>query len=174
MKINRITCVNNASRHLVSAILDHVTNVNLESHASMSDPNRSGVCFPPRKRKNCEVNCCVFNCNSSAQKIPNIRFYQFPKENASPVMVRNSFGALEQSSKLQCWIQALRIGKKTINLWIVNKNINNKLFVYITLRNCRTILCTKNKKEWFNFYSTIIIIIVIVVSREKKTNDIVL
>ena len=37
--MNRTTYVNNASRHLVSAILDHVTNVNLESHASMSDPN---------------------------------------------------------------------------------------------------------------------------------------
>ena len=72
----------------------------------------AGVCFSPRKRKNCKVNCCVVNCNSSAQKNPNIRFYRFPKENASPVMVRNSFGVLEQSNKLQCWIQALRIENK--------------------------------------------------------------
>ena len=72
----------------------------------------AGVCFSPRKRKNCKVNCCVVNCNSSAQKNPNIRFYQFPKENASPVMVWNSFGVLEQSNKLQCYIKALRIGKK--------------------------------------------------------------
>ena len=72
----------------------------------------SGVCFLPRKRKNCEVNCCVFNCNSIAQKNPNIHFYQFPKENASPVMVKNSFEILEKSNKLQCYIKALRIGKK--------------------------------------------------------------
>ena len=37
----------------------------------------AGVCFSPRKRKNCQVNCCVVNCNSSAQKNPNIRFYIF-------------------------------------------------------------------------------------------------
>ena len=61
----------------------------------------SGVCFSPRKRKNCKVNC-VFNCNSVAQKNHNIRFYQFPNENASPVMVRNLFGILEKSNKLQC------------------------------------------------------------------------
>ena len=36
--MNRTTYVNNASRQLVSAILDHVTHVTLESHASMSDP----------------------------------------------------------------------------------------------------------------------------------------
>ena len=74
----------------------------------------AGVSFSPRKRKNCKVNCSVFNCNSSAQKHPNIRFYQFPKENASPVMVRNLFGVLEQSNKLQCWIKALRIIGKTV------------------------------------------------------------
>ena len=39
MKINRITYVNNACRHSVSAILDHVTHATLKSHASMSDPN---------------------------------------------------------------------------------------------------------------------------------------
>ena len=72
----------------------------------------AGVCFSSRKRKNCKVNCCVFNCNSIAQTNPNIRFYQVPKENASPVMVRNSFGILEKSNKLQYWIKALRIGKK--------------------------------------------------------------
>ena len=70
------------------------------------------VCFSPRKHKNCKVNCCVFNCNSIVQKNPNIRFYQFPKENASPGMFRNSFGILAKSNKLQCWIKALRIGKK--------------------------------------------------------------
>ena len=50
------------------------------------------------------------NCNSIAQKNRNIRFYQFPEENASPVMVRNSFEILKKSNKLQCWIKALRIG----------------------------------------------------------------
>ena len=72
----------------------------------------AGVIFSPRKRKNCKVNCRVFNFDSTAQKNPNIRFYQFPKENASPVMVRNLFGISEKRNKLQCWIKALRIEKK--------------------------------------------------------------
>ena len=72
-----------------------------------------GVCFSPRKRKNCKVNCCVFNCNSFAQKNPNICFYQFSDENASPAMVRNSFGILEKSNKLQCWVEALKIRKRS-------------------------------------------------------------
>ena len=62
--------------------------------------NMAGVCFSPRKRRNCKVNCCVFNCNIIAKKNYNIRFYQFSKENASPVMVRNSFGILKKSNKL--------------------------------------------------------------------------
>ena len=62
----------------------------------------AGVYFSPRKRENCQVNCYVFNCNITAQKNPNIRFYQFPQENVSPVMVRNLFGIVEKSNKLQC------------------------------------------------------------------------
>ena len=98
----------------------------------------AGVRFTPRERKNCKVNCSVSNCNSSAQKHPDIRFYQFPKENASPVMVKNLFGVLEESNKLQCWIKALRIEKKvTPSMRVCSLHFKPEDFFETCKYNCR-------------------------------------
>ena len=71
--------------------------------------------FAPRNSLSKNKNyCSVPRLLSRAYKDLNLRFHKFPKENASTVEVENYFGGCEELDRLEAWLRAFKMNKKSI------------------------------------------------------------
>ncbi|XP_051164805.1 uncharacterized protein LOC127283766 [Leptopilina boulardi] len=87
----------------------------------------------PTKFSKSKIFCCVYKCNSTPVKTPNLSFHYFPKKGQMKINYVNKFGTVELIDKRILWERVLRMGKKvTRSMRVCSLHFVKKDFTCVT------------------------------------------